>query len=119
MARRRIDSRDVSAHSAVGKVRGPRRAALGALLAALALLALAPPAHAQVSFSGPTNYLAGDGAVSVAAGDFNADRHPDLAVGQQRPRRGLVLLRGAGGFRGRDQLPRRRNPWGGDRRPQR
>ena len=80
MARRRINPADISAQSAVGKVRGSRRAALSALLAALALLALAPPALAQVSFSGPTNYPVGLTPYAAAVGDFNADSRDDLAV---------------------------------------
>ena len=76
MARRRINPADISAQSAVGKVRGSRRAALSALLAALALLALAPPALAQVSFSGPTNYPVGltPYAAAVARGRAGSGR---------------------------------------------
>src|SRR5437870_3530976 len=45
---------------------------LAPLTALLALAAAAAPAAAQaVSFSGPTNFPAGHGPVSVAAGDFN------------------------------------------------
>ena len=48
--------------------------------AALVLVALAPPAPAQVSFSGSNNFFAGPTPESVVVGDFNADSRPDLAV---------------------------------------
>jgi VCBS repeat-containing protein len=68
----------------------------------LAALLLVPPALAQtpVSFTGPTNIRTGDGPVSVAAGDFNADQDPDLAVANEFssfPSNVSVLLGGAGG----------------------
>ena len=76
----------------------PARAAVGALVAALALLWLAvPPALAQVSFTGPTNFAAGDGPRSVAVGDFDGDSDPDLAVANTFNDNVSVLLGGAGG----------------------
>jgi VCBS repeat-containing protein len=58
--------------------------------------ALAP---GQVSFSGPTNFRTGDGPVSVAAGNFDADQDPDLAVANWFSESVSVLLgRAAGDF---------------------
>ena len=56
-----------------------------------------PQAQAPVSFTGPTNFAAGDGPVSVAVGDFNGDGDPDLAVANQFSSDVSVLLGGAGG----------------------
>jgi hypothetical protein len=95
---RRIDMTDISAHFAVGRARGSRRAALGALLAALVLLVLARPALAGVSFSGPTNFPASENPASVAVGEFNGDSHPDLAVAGELL--SVLLGRGDGGFEG-------------------
>jgi VCBS repeat-containing protein len=60
----------------------------------LTLAALAP---GQVDFTGPTNIRTGDGPVSVAAGDFNGDQDPDLAVANEFSDNLSVLLGGAGG----------------------
>ena len=72
---------------------------LGALgLSAAALGWFAPMAQAQVNFTGPTNIVtapAGFGAGSVAAGDFNGDSDPDLAVPDFDSVK--VLLGGPGG----------------------
>ena len=94
MARRRIIGTDISAHSALGRLRGPRRAAPGALLAATALLALAPSALAQ--FGGPTPFAAGDQPNAVAIGDFNADSNPDLAVANNTASGHVSVLLGGG-----------------------
>jgi len=58
---------------------------------------LAALASGQVSFTGPTNIRTGDGPVSVAAGDFNGDQDPDLAVANEYSDNISVLLGGAGG----------------------
>jgi VCBS repeat-containing protein len=47
-------------------------------LASSAVLAPTP-----VSFTGPTNFAAGDGSVSVAVGDFDGGGDPDLAVANE------------------------------------
>ncbi len=51
-------------------------------VACVAMLAIASPAWAapEVSFSGPTNFGAGNNPYSVAAADLNGDGKPDLAV---------------------------------------
>jgi VCBS repeat-containing protein len=83
-----------------------RRIRLAVLVAVVLLtaLALAPPARAQtpVSFSGPTNFPAGDAPASVAVGDFNGDNDPDLAVANRFSNNVSVLLGvpGGGGFTG-------------------
>ena len=65
----------------------------------LALLSLAPAAHAQHAqmFSAPTDFPAGDGPSSVAIGHFNADTDPDLAVSNYVSGKVSVLLGLAGG----------------------
>jgi VCBS repeat-containing protein len=68
-----------------------------AALAAGPTLTLAALAPGQVSFTGPTNFRTGDGPVSVAAGDFNGDQDPDLAVANEFSDNVSVLLGGAGG----------------------
>jgi VCBS repeat-containing protein len=66
-------------------------------------LRLAPSAalaQMPVSFTGPTNFAAGDGSVSVAAGDFDGDHDPDLAVANEFANFSgtvSVLLGGPGG----------------------
>ena len=50
---------------------------------ALAMLAWAVPAHAQVAFLPATNFAVGSNPPSVAVGDFNGDGKPDLAVANQ------------------------------------
>ena len=64
-----------------------------------AALLLAQPAWAltPVTFTGPTNFAVGDGPNSVAAGDFNGDGDPDLAVANEFAGSVSVLLGGAGG----------------------
>ena len=78
------------------------------LLAALLLVPLAL-AQAPVSFTGPTNFTAGDGPVSVAVGDFNGDGKPDLAVANELslfPSNVSVLLGSAtGSFGGPTNFP--------------
>src|SRR6266700_3502923 len=57
-------------------------------------------AQTPVSFTGPTNFAAGDGSVSVAAGDFDGDHDPDLAVANEFANFSgtvSVLLGGPGG----------------------
>jgi VCBS repeat-containing protein len=77
----------------------------------LAALLLVPSALAQtpVSFTGPTNFTAGDGPVSVAVGDFNGDGKPDLAVANELslfPSNVSVLLGSAtGSFGGPTNFP--------------
>jgi VCBS repeat-containing protein len=64
----------------------PIRLAVLVAPALLAVLFLAPRvalAQPPVSFSGPTNFPTGTFPVSVAAGDFNGDQDPDLAVANQ------------------------------------
>jgi hypothetical protein len=56
--------------------------------------ALAP---GQVSFTGPTNFRTGDGPVSIAAGNFDSDQDPDLAVANEFSDNISVLLGGTGG----------------------
>lgn len=71
-------------------------AALG--LSAAAVLWVAPAARAQVNFTAPTNIATaaeGNGAASVAVGDFNGDSDPDLAVPDFDSVK--VLLGGLGG----------------------
>ncbi len=100
----------MGAHFAAVRGRGPRTG-LGVLLAAVAVLALAPPALAQVSFSGPTNFPADQRPRSVAVGDFNADSDPDLAVANALSNDVSVLLGGAGGsFSGPTNLPAGTSP---------
>ena len=95
----------MGAHFAAVRGRGPGTG-LGVLFAALAVLALAPPALAQVSFSGPTNFPADQRPRSVAVGDFNADSDPDLAVANAFSNDVSVLLGGAGGgFSGPTNFP--------------
>jgi predicted NUDIX family NTP pyrophosphohydrolase len=70
-----------------------------AALAAGPTRTLAALASGQVSFTGPTNFRTADGPVSVAAGDFNGDQDPDLAVANEYSDNISVLLGGAsGGF---------------------
>jgi len=73
-----------------------RRGIAGALCVVGVLLAGAAPAGAA-SFAPKTDFAAGDGAFSVAVGDFNADGDPDLAVANQLSDSVSVLLGGAGG----------------------
>jgi VCBS repeat-containing protein len=56
---------------------------------------LAPAA--PVTFTGPTNFRAGDGPASIAVGDFNGDADPDLAVANDFSDTVSVLLGSAGG----------------------
>jgi VCBS repeat-containing protein len=68
----------------------------GTLLAAL----LGSPAQAvtpQLSFGPAANVATGDGPASVAAGDFNGDGNPDLAVANQLSNTVSVLIGSAGG----------------------
>ncbi len=53
------------------------------------------------SFTGPTNFGAGDAGLSVAVGDFNGDSDPDLAVANQGSGNVSILLGAAGGSFGR------------------
>ena len=75
------------------------RVAVLALLSALGsvLLGASPALASHVSFSGPTNFAAGPGPISVAVGDFNGDSDPDLAVANRDSNSVSVLLGGAGG----------------------
>jgi predicted NUDIX family NTP pyrophosphohydrolase len=84
--------------SVAGSAR-PRAALLAPLVGAgaAALLWLAPTAHAQVSFTGPTNFATGGAPFSIAVGDFNGDSDPDLAVTNRLSGTVSVLLGGAGG----------------------
>ena len=67
------------------------------LAAAAGLLAFAPAALGQVSFTGPTNFPAGETPFSVAVGDFNGDGDPDLAVANLSSDNVSVQLGGPGG----------------------
>ena len=71
---------------------------LAAALAALMLGDVASGAHANVKFTGPTNYGTGIRPSAMAVGDFNQDSHPDLAVGNRSGGLGpaLSILLGAG-----------------------
>jgi hypothetical protein len=61
--------------------------------------AAAAPASADVSFSGPTNFLAHSGPSSVAVGDFNSDAKLDLAVANSSSNDVSILLGdGSGAF---------------------
>jgi len=75
------------------------RVAVLALLLALGslLLGASPVLAAPVSFTGPTNFAAGDRPNSVAVGDFNGDSDPDLAVANLGSDNVSELLGGAGG----------------------
>ena len=55
-----------------------------------------PPAWTltPVTFTGPTNFAVGDAPNSVAAGDFNGDGDPDLAVANEFAESVSVLLGG-------------------------
>ena len=101
-------SNEVSRHEAAttpwlpgcaGHARG-RRAPLAALTAILTALWLAPPAAlAQVSFSGPDRFGAGDGPVALAVDDFDGDSEPDLAAANVSSDNVSVLLgNGDGSF---------------------
>ena len=62
-----------------------------------------------VSFTGPTNFAAGDEPFSVAVDDFNADGDPDLAVANYESRQRVGAARRPRQRHHRaDQLPRRR-----------
>jgi hypothetical protein len=50
-----------------------------------------------VTFTGPTNFAAGDSPASIAVGDFNGDTDPDLAVANDLSDTVSVLLGSAGG----------------------
>jgi len=69
-------------------------------LGTVAVLAPAPAALAQVTFSAPDGFAAGDEPQSVAVGDFNADSDPDLAVANAGDDTVSVLLgdNAGGGF---------------------
>ena len=70
------------------------------------MLGAAKPASAQLSFTGPTNFPAGDEPFSVAVGDFNADGDPDLAVADRDLNIVSVLLGGPDGtFTGPTNFP--------------
>jgi hypothetical protein len=76
------------------------------LAAALLLSAAAPPARAQLQFSGPTNYPVGKAPDGVAVGDFNGDGKTDLAVvntGGQTV--GILLGNGDGTFQSAVNYP--------------
>src|SRR3982074_2607905 len=86
-----------------------RVAGASAVVAAIAALLVVPatPAAAQepVSFTGTTNYTAGH-PYSVAAGDFNGDGHPDLAVANTSSDNVSIFLGTAGGtFTGPTNFP--------------
>ena len=66
-------------------------------MVALALLALAPPAAAQVSFSSPTAYATGNLPQEAGLGDFNGDGDRDLATANGGSDNVSVLLGGPGG----------------------
>jgi VCBS repeat-containing protein len=58
----------------------------GSIFARSSNLGLAPAAvlaPTPASFTGPTNFAAGDGSVSVAVGDFDGGGDPDLAVANE------------------------------------
>ena len=55
-----------------------------------------PPAQPSVTFRAPVEVPAGTDAVAVAAGDFNGDHHPDLAVVDNGPAHQVVILTGDG-----------------------
>ena len=101
MGLRSLLSHRADARLAPRAVRGARRRAVAPAvsltLGAVALLSFAPAALAQVSFSAPTSFAAGDEPASVAVGDFNADSDPDLAVANADSDNVSVLLGGAGG----------------------
>ena len=87
-----------------------RVAGASAVVAAIAALLVVPatPAAAQepVSFTGPTNYTAGNDPYSVAVGDFNGDGHPDLAVANTSSDNVSIFLGTAGGtFTGPTNFP--------------
>ena len=75
-----------------------RRAKCIAVVLTLGLVVALPGvAMADLSFSGPTSYGVGTRPVSVAAGDFNRDGDPDLAVANSESDRVTVRLGGARG----------------------
>ena len=75
-------------------------------VATAVVLGAAKPASAQVSFTGPTNFPAGDEPFSVAVDDFNADGDPDLAVANFESGDVSVLLGGPDGtFTGPTNFP--------------
>ena len=61
------------------------------------LAPLAALAQTPVTFTGPTNFAAGDSPASIAVGDFNGDTDPDLAVANDLSDTVSVLLGSAGG----------------------
>jgi VCBS repeat-containing protein len=73
------------------------RPLIAAVLAALGLTALAPPAFAQVDFSGPQNFATGQAPVAVALGDFNEDSDIDLVTANRDSGDVSVLLGEQGG----------------------
>ena len=94
---------------AIVRMSGSMRVIVVVGVATAVVLGAAKPASAQLSFTGPTNFPAGDEPFSVAVDDFNGDGDPDLAVANfaigrrvgaaRRPRRHVHRA---------DQLPRRR-----------
>src|SRR5437016_1311203 len=80
-------------------------------LLAVLIAASAPAAQAAVSFSGPTNFGAGNTPFSVAVGDFNGDSKPDLAVANYGSNDVSILLGdGSGGFTGPTNFAAGTNP---------
>ncbi len=61
------------------------------------LVVLNTTASAQVPFAARTNYLAGDGPISVSSADFDGDGDNDLAVANERSDNVSVLLNNGDG----------------------
>ena len=58
------------------------------------------------TFTGPTNFPAGEAPFSVAVSEFNADGDPDVAVANRASGDVSVLLGGPGGtFAGQTNFP--------------
>jgi hypothetical protein len=64
-----------------------------------------PLAAPAISFSGPQNFRTGQRPTSIAVGDLNGDRRPDLATANDAGTVSVFLNRGLGQFRPRLDYP--------------
>jgi hypothetical protein len=64
-----------------------------------------PLAASAISFSGPQNFQTGHRPTSIAVGDLNGDRRPDLATANHAGTVSVFVNRGRGQFRPRVDYP--------------